>query len=79
MLFTFSTCRDFIRTIPVMQHDPKHAEDLDTKGEDHIADEVRYACMSRPWTPRKRHDLPKKPDDYTAGPRGVPGRSWKAD
>ena len=26
-------------------------EDLDTDGEDHIADEVRYMCMSRPIKP----------------------------
>ncbi len=48
MLFVFSTCRDFIRTVPVLQHDPMRAEDLDTKAEDHIADETRYACLSRP-------------------------------
>ena len=51
MLYTFSTCVDSIRTIPVLQHDPLRAEDLDTDGEDHAADEWRYACMSRPWTP----------------------------
>ena len=30
MLYCFSTCRDSIRTIPVLQHDPNRAEDLDT-------------------------------------------------
>ena len=49
MLYCFSTCRDSIRTIPVLQHDPNRAEDLDTNAEDHCADEWRYACMSRPW------------------------------
>ena len=49
MLYVFSTCKDFIRTVPAMQHDPDRAEDLDTGGEDHVADEARYACMSRPW------------------------------
>jgi hypothetical protein len=47
MLFVFDTCRDFIRTVPAQQHDPARPEDLDTTGEDHIADETRYACMSR--------------------------------
>jgi hypothetical protein len=51
MLVAFSTCRHFIRTVPSLQHDPLRAEDLDTDGEDHAADEARYACMSRPWTP----------------------------
>jgi hypothetical protein len=51
MLYVFETCRDFIRTVPVLQHDPQRPEDLDTAAEDHIADETRYACMSRPLTP----------------------------
>lgn len=49
MLFVFNTCRAFLRTVPVLQHDPLHPEDLDTNAEDHIADETRYACVSRPW------------------------------
>jgi len=49
MLYVFSTCVDFIRTVPVLQHDPHRAEDLDTTAEDHVADDARYACMSRPW------------------------------
>lgn len=50
MLYLFSTCYDSIRTIPVLQHDEKHPEDVDTDMEDHAADELRYACMSRPYT-----------------------------
>lgn len=48
-LVVFSTCRDFIRTVPVLQHDDLRPEDVDTEGEDHAGDEARYACMSRPW------------------------------
>lgn len=48
-LYVFSTCADFIRTVPVLQHDPDRPEDLDTTAEDHAADEARYACMSRPY------------------------------
>ena len=43
------TCRDFIRTVPVLQHDKNKPEDIDTDGEDHVGDEARYACLSRPW------------------------------
>ena len=53
MLFVFDTCRDFIRTVPALQHDPDRPEDLDTDGEDHCADEVRYGCASRPWVPKQ--------------------------
>ena len=48
MIYTFDTCKHSIRTIPMLQHDATRAEDLDTKSEDHAADEWRYACMSRP-------------------------------
>jgi len=49
MVVCFSTCEQSIRTIPVLQHDKDKLEDLDSDGEDHAADEWRYACMSRPW------------------------------
>jgi len=48
-LFVFSTCVDFIRTLPAMQHDTDKPEDLDSDTEDHAVDEGRYACMSRPF------------------------------
>lgn len=44
----FSTCTNFITTFPANVHDEKRPEDLDTDGEDHTADEFRYAVMSRP-------------------------------
>lgn len=49
MIYCFDTCKASIRTIPVLQHDPVKAEDLDTESEDHAADDWRYACSSRPW------------------------------
>jgi hypothetical protein len=75
MLVVFDTCRDFIRTIPAQQHDPLRPEDLDTKGEDHIADETRYACMSRPLIARPRDAGPGPlivPEDYGRGS----SRAW---
>ena len=47
-LYVFDTCRDFIRTMPLLRYDPKKPEDVDTRGEDHIADETRYMCMAQP-------------------------------
>ncbi len=49
MMVVFNSCTDFIRTVPILQHDNVDKEDLDTDGEDHVADETRYACMARPW------------------------------
>jgi len=48
-IYFFSTCRDAIRTLPALQHDTTKPEDVDTESEDHAPDEIRYACMSRPY------------------------------
>ena len=56
-LVVFSTCSDFLRTVPVLQHDKDRPADLDSDMEDHAADEARYACMSRPYV---RSAPPKK-------------------
>jgi len=47
-LQVFSTCENFIRTFPTLIYDPIKTEDLDTDGEDHPADELRYGLMSEP-------------------------------
>jgi hypothetical protein len=49
MIYFFSTCKDSIRTLPMQQHNENNPEDLDTDNEDHAVDEIRYACMSRPF------------------------------
>ena len=43
-----------------MLYDEHKPEDLDTDGEDHVADEARYFCMSRPITPR----IPVQQDEF---------------
>ena len=67
MMYVFSNCKAFIRTIPLLQYDEHKPEDLDSDGEDHCADEVRYFCMSRPITPR----MAAKPDEYATNPLNV--------
>lgn len=52
-MYIFSNCKAAIRTLPLLQYDPRKPEDLDTEGEDHAADEIRYFCMSRPIKPRQ--------------------------
>lgn len=76
MVYAFSTCRDSIRTIPVLQHDPKRAEDLDTESEDHAADDWRYACMSRPWIPNVRPSVKGSRDRYSREPKDDV-KNWK--
>lgn len=82
-MYVFKTCHDFLRTIPAIQADEKRPEDITSTnrgGEDHIADDTRYGCMSRPRIKRK----PKKdnrPEGMTfndiqkrLGRDGKPGR-----
>jgi hypothetical protein len=64
MMYIFSNCKAFIRTIPLLQYDEHKVEDLDTDGEDHVADEVRYFLMSRPIAPRAK----AQPDEYEKNP-----------
>lgn len=38
----FSTCKEMIRTLPLLQHDERHPEDVDSSGDDHAGDDLRY-------------------------------------
>lgn len=60
MIYFFSTCTDSIRTLPALQHDTVKAEDVDTESEDHAPDEIRYACMSRPYVKNIETKAPTK-------------------
>jgi len=66
MIYCFNTCTDSIRTVPLLQHDEVHPEDIDTDMEDHAADDWRYACMSRPWQKPMPSNAPTRwPQDRT--------------
>ena len=56
MLYVFSTCRHFIRTLPALVYSQVDVEDVNTEGEDHIYDECRYVCMENPCA------LPTRPE-----------------
>lgn len=66
-IFNVESNKPFIRTIPLLMYDEHKVEDLDTDGEDHIADETRYVCMARPIKPKTV--LP--PDDWEENPAHV--------
>ena len=60
MMYIFSTCENWIRTVPTLPYSTKKLEDVDSDAEDHAYDETRYFLMSRPLTPTK-----KPPRRYT--------------
>lgn len=68
MIYFFETCVHAIRTLPALQHDELRPEDVDTEAEDHAPDEIRYACMSRPYLPK---NMPKKDPVFPSIPIGL--------
>lgn len=63
MMYIFKNCKAFIRTMPLMTYSETVPEDLDTTLEDHVADDTRYLCMSRPIKPRKKTVAKPMEDD----------------
>jgi len=60
-LHIFHTCNKFIETLPMLVHDLRRPEDLDTRGPDHLADAARYGLFhignpksdeAKPWITR---------------------------
>jgi len=49
-IYALDTCRQFIRTFPVLPRDKHKADDVDTEAEDHIADDVRYRCLAKTYS-----------------------------
>ena len=67
MMYAFKNCKGLIRTFPILMYDEHKPEDIDTDGEDHIADAVRYLCMARPIKPR----MAEEPDKYYETPQSM--------
>lgn len=44
-IFIFNTCEQWLRTVPVLPRDKSKPDDVDTKAEDHTADETRYRIL----------------------------------
>jgi Terminase large subunit, T4likevirus-type, N-terminal len=81
-LIVFKTCRNLIRTLPTLVYDNRHKEDVDSAGEDHLYDCMRYGLTRRRWNTctspahvtdttlaRARDDVP-----LAVAGRGVPSR-----
>lgn len=50
----FNNCQNLIRTMPLMRHDQRNPEDLDSRDEDHAVDALRYLLGCRPYELSKR-------------------------
>jgi len=82
-LVIFSSCTNLIRTLPALQHDQHKLEDLDSDGEDHCADALRYGAMARPWVAgppdnkSRVHDSWDRAFTREAYDRAEAERGWK--
>ena len=68
MLYIFSTCADWIRTVPALPYSATKPEDIDSDAEDHAYDETRYFLMSRPLAVQQK--AKKKRPGYDPYDRG---------
>lgn len=69
-LLIYSTCRNLIRTLPGLIRDPKRPEDVDTHGEDHAYDALRYLLMGLERLPGGTHGA--KDPERTRPPSSTP-------
>ena len=59
----FSNCKQTIRTLPALVYDEKKVEDINSEGEDHIYDAIRYGLMEYTVAPRKPMPAPDMRND----------------
>jgi len=51
--YVFNTCRNWIRTVPVLPRDDKNPDDADSEAEDHCGDMTRYRLLrEKPQEPQ---------------------------
>lgn len=65
-IYIFTTCKDWIRTVPNLPYSLTKKEDVDTTAEDHAYDDTRYFLMARPYAknPNLTPFTPKIFDPY---------------
>lgn len=81
-ILVFETCHNLIRTLPALVYDKTNVEDVDTDGEDHAYDALRYGLTR--VNPRPRPPLPAPlpkldPVMKRAGYSMAEGRGWSKD
>lgn len=83
-LFIFDTCKHAIRLLPAMIPDENNPEDINSDGEAHIWDSVRYGLSSRRTLSHRRKEMSKtKPGSFNwlldqhPTPKPKPREPWK--
>ena len=77
-LQVFKGCKHFIRTVPALVYDESNVEDIDSDGEDHIYDELRYVCMKNPVpAPVVKAEVPRGFDPLSTDDRPDKYEWWR--
>lgn len=58
LIYWFKECENDLETMQNLQHDTNDPNDA-SQDNDHVAEMVRYACMSRPWSRAAEKKKPK--------------------
>lgn len=66
-LFVFNTCSNLARTLPLLVTDDGNVEDIDSSGEDHLGDSLRYSLMHAFSGSGRAGATPR----YFQGPQGL--------
>ncbi|MBQ1820323.1 MAG: phage terminase large subunit [Clostridia bacterium] len=70
----FETCRNLIRTLPVLTFDAHDCEDVSDNCEDHAPEALRYGLMSRPRpAPEQKQKRVYRYDPLSGAPTASPG------
>ena len=82
MLVVFDNCVNLIRTMPSLVYSDTRPEDMDTTGEDHAADALRYGVMHTyqgelPDGGRERTWVEELLERITAGPEPEEAKAWE--
>ena len=62
LFYILDNCPDAIRGLESVPASIEKPDDVDTKAEDHVADEIRYGAMSRPWIIDNLPPMAQRPD-----------------
>jgi hypothetical protein len=57
MLYIFDTCPYLLESLPSLQYDKRKPEDVDSTGDDHAADALRYLCKARVLEPTYKKEV----------------------
>ena len=60
-MYVFTTCPNWIRTVPTLPYSQTKPEDVDSNAEDHDYDATRYFFMDHPVSPTKKPPAVYKP------------------